>query len=174
MSSCATGRWMIFIGEVETAAKVALEKVLAAVPAAGIGPEYLDGRKGGYFCLNLFGAESLLVKPILVGEVTNGHDPNYIDFCQEKASRLEKEHFANGHLSSFQSRDPINNKWPGAILGQDSQKRKYAFSFSGLPWKCDEAITLLTAMQVGHLTKHEAIVIAEISENDIFFEAIKF
>lgn len=167
--SCARGRWMIFVGNVQTAVKNALDKVLTAIPPADLG-----GRKGGYFCLKALGAEAFLIKPMLVGEVTNGKDQKYIEFCQEKANRLEEEHAVNGHVSSFQSQDPEHDKWPGAILGPDGQKRQYAFSFSGLPWMCDEAITLLTAIEVGHLTKEEAIDIAELSDNHAFFEAAGF
>lgn len=156
----------MFIDIVKDVAKATLVKVLAVVPSAD-----LTGRKGGYACVKRLGDDGLLAKPILVGEVTNGKDDKYIDFCQEKANRLLVEHVANGHFSSFQSQDPDHQKWPGAILGHDNEGGKYAFSFSGLPWMCDEAIMLMTAIEVGYLKQDEAIAIAAISDNKVFFDA---
>jgi len=161
--SCATGRWIMFIGDVQRVVKEAVNEVLSAEK-----PEVLKGRKGGYFCLRILGADDFLIKPMLVGEVTNGRDTRYIQLCQEKALRLEAEYPARGHVSSWQSRDPEQERWGGAILGPDEQNRQYAFSFSGLPELCDEVAMLLTAVKVGHLTQDEAIEIARISGNDLF------
>lgn len=163
MPSCADARWMMFIGSAENAVRDAVIMVISAA-----NPEALGDRRGGYFCLKILGADGFLIRPMLAGEVTNGKDEKYVAFCQEKALRLEAEHAAHGHVSSWQSRDPEHDKWGGAVLGPDDQKRQYAFSFSGLPELCDEAVMLLTAVQVGHLTKAEAIEIARISNNTFF------
>lgn len=162
--NCASARWMMFIGSVETAVQEAFAKVMEVAAAEGLLKEH---HTGGYFCLKAVGANGFLVNPTLVGR-SNGQDARYVEFCQEKANRLEAAYLANPHTakSSWQSRNPDEEKWGGAILGPDSQNRQYVFSFSGLPELCDEAVTLLTAVEVGHLTPDEAIDIGEISGSD--------
>lgn len=163
--SCANGRWMMFIGSVETAIKKAVAKVIETARILGLLKEH---HTGGYFCLKMIGEDGFLIKPMLVGEVPKSRRDECIKLCQEKANRLEAEYLADrkNTKSSWQTRNPENDKWGGATLGPDSQERQYAFSFSGLPELCDEVATLLTAVEVGHLTPDEAIEIAEISGSD--------
>lgn len=166
MSGCATARWVQFIGKVQTAAGNALYYVLrSALPG-----ELEEDDTGGYFCLKVIDADGFLVRPYLIGQVPDtikAH--NYRAYCQEKALRLEYHRIEDGKsVSSFESRNESEGKWPGAIVGTDDQGRDYAFSFSGLPWKFDEAVTLMTAILVGHLTKEQAVAIAQISGNEVF------
>lgn len=170
--SRATRNLIMFIKKVEMAAKKSHARVMKTATRL-LSPEDLGDRKGGYFCLKIFGYDFFLIRPMLVNEVTNGKDRKYIDFSQEKAGRLESQRKINGHVSSFQSQDPEQDRWPGAILGYDGSDHEYAFSFSGLPWKCDEAISLLTAVEVECLTIEEAIRTAGISGNDIFMAVIE-
>ena len=51
-------------------------------------------------------------------------------------------------------------------MGPDGQERQYAFSFSGLPELCDEALSLLVAVMVGHLTSEAALEIGRVSGSD--------
>ncbi|MDO8444059.1 MAG: hypothetical protein Q7S80_00965 [bacterium] len=151
---------MMFISDVRRAAAEAVAKVIEVACAQGL----LEADDtGGYFCLKMLGAEGFLVKPMLVGHVINGKDDRYIELCQEKATRLEARHESNGDVTSWQSRDPESDRWGGAILGPDGHDRQYAFSFSGLPDLCDEAVTLLTAVKVGHLSGEEALEIGDVS-----------
>jgi len=167
-----TDEHAVFIVSVETAAEEAVRKVVK------VAKQYkeinLGDRTGGYFCLKMIYAHGFLIPPKLIDTVTNGKDDKYRELCQEKANRLEANFLVNPEetVSSWQSRDPKNKKYGGAVIGTDYADCNYAFSFSGLPEICDEAATLLTAIKVGYLTEEKAIEIARISRNWLFMKII--
>ncbi|MDO8650236.1 MAG: hypothetical protein Q7K33_02895 [Candidatus Berkelbacteria bacterium] len=128
-------------------------------------PEEEQERTGGYFTIyhpvtsdhtsyEMFGR--------LVGLVPKEKEDRYRAFSAEKALRLSLH---DDHVSSFQSCDGANNKWPGAVR---KEKESDIFSFSGLPWKADEAFVLAYCVKTGELTCYEAYDIAKISENDVY------
>ena len=163
MSSCAAARWNMFIGNVQRAVREAFAEVIVESESQGL----LDqDDTGGCFCLLMLGATDFLIAPMQVGEVPDGKAAKYTILCQEKARRLVDQFKQNGHVTSWQSRDPEKGLWGGAILGPDGQERQYAFSFSGLPEACDEAVSLLVAVKVDHLTGEAALEIGTASGSD--------
>ncbi|RJQ42882.1 MAG: hypothetical protein C4534_09370 [Gaiellales bacterium] len=130
-------------------------------------------RQGGYFSVfDVEGAKigSPLVS-ILVGDLPEAKTREKLEFSHEKAIRLAG-HLNEGHLSSFQSKDEENGKWPGAVLikgyfGDLDGAR--IFSFSGLPPAWDEAAMLLVGTSAHLIAPSGAKEIADISRNDVFF-----
>ena len=91
------------------------------------------GRSGGYFCLiNRETGRILMVA--LVGSVPLEKAKRYLTFAIEKAVRLFSY---SEHKTSWESRDPIQNKWGGAVAG-----KHYILSFSGFPEKGDTVLML--------------------------------
>lgn len=100
-----------------------------------------DNKRGGYLCLADEKGTPLLICGI--GEPDNEKVDKYFNYCQEKACRLG----ANPeHELSFQSRDPDNGKWGGAVRGHN-----YIASFSGLPERADELLSAMVLIQRDHL-----------------------
>src|SRR5689334_21356103 len=86
-----------------------------------------QNRMGGYFCLSK--SDGTILAVFRVGEPDSAKTAKYIEFCQEKAARLAAYHQADeNQVSSFQSRDPSENKYAGAVMVGN-----YILSFSGLP-----------------------------------------
>ncbi len=123
---------------------------------------------GGYFSLQAKSSRELLIDAAEMATVTSPEAEDFMGFSREKAKRLLEQHAKAGHVSSFQSRDDKRHKYPGAVMARDRKARGYVYSFSGLPWKYDEAICLTTAIKMGHLSLKEAAAIAKISDNEIF------
>lgn len=120
-------------------------------------------RQGGYFCLIVKEKGNPTALPTLIlgiGTVPTEKGSKYFVFAQEKAHRLS-EH--PEHQTSWQSRNPEENKWGGAI-----NAGPYYLSFSGLPEPADEAAMLLAAVGLGFMTRDEALTIAEYSNNVLF------
>ncbi len=84
----------------------------------------------------------------------------YYGFSIEKARRLLD---CSPDLSSYQSRDPENEKWGGAIRSEP-----IIISISGFPELWDEAIGLAMAVQASSLDLSKAREIAAISGNPHF------
>lgn len=121
-------------------------------------------RCGGYLTVLLRGEPQIqLCASIGVFE----DDPHqYLVYSQEKAERLRV--FWHEHLSSWQSRDPDNGRWGGAICADEM-----IFSFSGLPEKVDEAVVTAAAYWLGEITEYShALQIADISRNPFTEELI--
>ena len=98
----------------------------------------------------------------LVGTVPKEKEDKYRAFSAEKALRLSLH---DDHVSSFQSRNEANDQWPGAVR---RDKEEDIFSFSGLPWKADEALVLLFCVKTKEMSCQEAYDIAKISNNDVY------
>lgn len=91
------------------------------------------GRSGAYLCI-ADASSGLPLFIALVGEVPDDKGEKYLVFCQEKARRLAAY---REHQTSYESRDPGQNKWGGAVRGGE-----FIFSMSGLPELGDEAVML--------------------------------
>lgn len=87
-------------------------------------------------------------------------DPErYLAFSQEKAERLHSHWHQN--ISSFESRDPDQGRWGGAIRADD-----LIISFSGLPELVDEAVVTAAAYWLSEITEYAQVLrIADISQN---------
>lgn len=121
-------------------------------------------RKGGYF--SAFESDESVLNGYCVSGVCVGTSPaaknlRYQTLSAEKAFRLAAR---PDDLSSWQSRDPNDDKWGGAVRGDTS-----IFSFSGLPELADEAISLYVAIEFEELTPEKAMEIAKISSNEYYF-----
>ncbi|MDQ5970564.1 MAG: hypothetical protein QG603_341 [Patescibacteria group bacterium] len=94
-------------------------------------------------------------------------DPEqYLTLSQEKAERLQG--LWHKHLSSWQSRDPDNGRWGGAIIAD-----QLIFSFSGLPELVDEAVVTAAAYWLGEITEYSQVLkIADISRNPFTEELV--
>lgn len=142
------------------------EAVLATMRKNGLIDE---SRTGGYMTVL-----SLTDRPpttaLLVAEIGELTDPEkikkYHDFSREKADRL-RLNIAMGHSSSWQSRNPDENHWGGAIRAGGA-----ILSFSGLPELADEALTLEVARRLGMLSHELCLQIAQTSNNEIFHRPV--
>ena len=122
-------------------------------------------RTGGYMTV-LSPKTRAVDVPLLraeIGEITlTDRLAKYYLFSGEKGERVVLNN-PLGHVSSWQSRDPEQDKWGGAIRAGD-----FVLSFSGLPELADEALMLAVALDLNLLTLEEANRIADISNNHIF------
>jgi len=120
-------------------------------------------KKGGY--LSVFSIPNAMLGFIsCVGSIVPPEKwQDYARNSQEKGIRLLTTHQELGHLTSYESRDPDNNKWGGAVYAD-----KYIFSFSGLPELADEAIMLTLAVELDFLSLQNASDIAKRNNNPIF------
>lgn len=130
----------------------------------------LKGRTGGYLIVITSDGK----KPLLVAEIGVCDPGKIIAFklCQEKAIRL-LDCLDEGHVSSWQSRNPDHMKYGGGIFaGRNSsgvpEGRNIIGAFSGLPEKGDEAFMLVLWMVFRFIMLDEAEQIALISDNHLF------
>ena len=142
------------IEEIERAVDESLLEVLAVGD-----PTELEGRSGGKFTAKQIGTDHFAILSHQAGMITNDKGEKYTAFAIEKAVRAERNFLLHGHRSSFQSQVQKLDRWPGAIICS-FRRKYYAFGFSGLPWKYNEAIVLLAAIKLGYLRLEEAIKIA--------------
>jgi hypothetical protein len=151
---------MMYLQSIRSAVQQAVQEVIAA---AGI-----TDRFGGYWCALENGAEAIL--PELVGKVRAAEKARkYSDLCMEKAVRLWQMFREHSHVLSWQSRDPDNGLWGGAVMFTDDRGRKWILSFSGLPEAADEAAMLLAGARAIESMKR-AQEIAAISSNATFLD----
>jgi len=128
-------------------------------------------RTGGFIAvLEFFGPKMLMVNELGVCE--RKLQARCFGYCQEKVRRLF-DNAAKGHVSSWQSRDPDNKKYGGAITvhmyGKGCREAKDIIgAVSGLVEHGDEAVTLVIWMIFHWLILSEAQAIADISENPLF------
>ncbi len=96
-----------------------------------------EDRPGAYFCL----ADGHTGMPILIaklGEPDPAKAEKYLAFCQEKVKRLAQN---PAHLTSYESRNPGEDQWGGAIRANDDS----LLSLSGQPELGDEGIVMTIA-----------------------------
>ncbi len=84
----------------------------------------------------------------------------YWSLSIEKARRLLGHLLDNGHISSAQSADPENEKYPGAICGTD-----IVISISGFTPDGDESISLIIGRRIGQVTESRVADVIAISHN---------
>jgi len=119
------------------------------------------GSVGGYFCFldEADAGEAVPPAPSLVARIGG--------VTGEKASELfvkalEKLHRLAGRpndRTSYQSRNPGEHRWGGAVRAISSDHR-YIFSFSGYPEEVDEAMMFALAVRLETMTLEEANALA--------------
>jgi len=123
-------------------------------------------KKGGYLTI-INGTNGDVILIYKIGQVPLEKRDEYFNLSLEKAKRLCKNIFLNS--SSWESRNPDNNKWGGAIkCGEHYGDKKFIISFSGLTEHADEALIINTAIKVKWLYRDQGKRLAKIS-NNIFF-----
>jgi hypothetical protein len=126
---------------------------------------------GGYFCLmKEESGQILYVQKIC--DIPDVIDPDfdrkafkYCYFAIEKAVRLFQSIDVR---SSWMNRNPDKDQWGGAIRVH-VEGSGLILSFSGLPELADEAIVLSAAVRRGLMSYKDAAEIAELSNNEFFF-----
>lgn len=161
---CSDGQRALFINKLKQAAIKAVPKVLE------VGKP--DKRyTGAFVCVVEIGKDGFLLEPMLVGEIDTEKGKKSFLLCQEKAHRLEAH--LDSDVVSWQSRNPQNSEWGGAILAQDDHGRKYAIGISGLPEIMDEVAAFIIAVEAELLHPQEAIENGEISGSaDLLVECL--
>ncbi len=110
-------------------------------------PEELTNRsdrKGGY--LTVLNTQINRIEAIrLFGELPKEKAVKCIKISQEKANRLYQKIFVENlnHLTSWESRDPDNTQYGGAVYNPYCIYNNYILSFSGLPEIGDEICMLV-------------------------------
>lgn len=103
---------------------------------------------GGFLCI-MDRKKGKIIKTVLIGAVPAGKAARYESLAKEKAKRLFS-HLNEGHLTSYESRDPEADKWGGAILTEN-----LILSFSGFPEDGDSFICLSTAHTLRDIKKED-------------------
>ncbi len=98
----------------------------------------------------------------VIGEVPADKRSKYWFFSGEKPGRLILNR-DKGHRSSWQSRNPDEDEWGGAALGET-----LAIGVSGLPELDDESVSLALLVAVSDLPEAQAQEIAAISNNQSY------
>ena len=116
-------------------------------------------RCGGYLTVLVRGEPQISLCSV-VGYFGEGDDnpEQYLIYSQEKAERLRK--WWHQHRSSWQSRDPDQGRYGGAISADQR-----IISFSGLPELVDEAVVTAAAYWLGWLSYESVLTIMEASMN---------
>jgi hypothetical protein len=113
--------------------------------------------KGAYLVLRQR-ASGLVLLANLIGDFSYSERAiKCYGFAHEKGERLGNR---PEDLSSWQSRNPDEEKWGGAVVAGN-----FLLSLSGLPELGDEAVMLVTAFLVGWSDETEIRQIATISSN---------
>jgi len=153
--SCRRGPRPLVVREVIAA----VERIVAEV----IKRAKLKDRTGGYFCLLNHATGEFLIRPRVIGMVTDrAKRRKYQYLCMEKAIRLSVMEDERGvDVTSWQSRDEEKQRYGGAVLTETD----YIFSFSGLPELCDEAAMIIAAVKSGQMSYGRARKCARFSNN---------
>lgn len=127
-------------------------------------------RQGGFFRLTPVhdNPHSHPLMVAMIGQVLSDKAEKYIEFTKEKTLRLRAH---PKHSSSWQSRNPDEGKWGGAILA--TNYARCILAFSGLPELGDEAAMLLAALEVRLITRQYAHDVATASNNHIFKRLVR-
>ena len=105
-----------------------------------------------------------------IGGVLEEKAEKYCAFAMEKVARLARH---PDHRTSYESRDPEENKWGGAVRIGD-----YIFSMSGLPELADEAVMLTTAslyhyVITGNLDATRTVMNFELGHENRYWDPLK-
>lgn len=107
----------------------------------------VQDKEGGYFAMYDIGRANLALLASIGYNLQSKVEARQ-QVSQEKCTRI----LANGHSTSYVSRDPTAGRWGGAVRGTE-----YIFSFSGLPELWDEAAMFVLAIRLGQLVKSDVL-----------------
>jgi hypothetical protein len=141
------------IGEVETA----VQQMSTILAQEG----YKKNRNSGYFTLR-DGVTGRIIFMVQIGICPDDMADKFCEFSQEKGNRLKWDENVR-HVTSWQSRDPDNKKYGGAIKAGPA--KNLILSFSGLPELADEAVMVAAAYRLGWLNHHEVADLYHINDN---------
>jgi len=113
-------------------------------------------RRGGFICIRGLEVDSYIFG-MPIGEINPEKREKYELFAEEKMRRLMKN---PSHFSSWQTRNPEEGKWGGAI-----RLPQCLLSFSGLPELLDEAFMVGLAYRSDLIGRTEAHIICTASNN---------
>lgn len=120
--------------------------------------------RGGFLTVRSMNS-GLVLFIVPIGEFPGEKIEKYLNLSQEKAKRLLKNHYHLNHVSSWQSRNPDNREYGGAVCVLRRRGVQHILSFSGLPEFGDEAVSLFVAVREFSLSVPKALEIATISGN---------
>ncbi|MFZ2887191.1 MAG: hypothetical protein WA021_05225 [Minisyncoccia bacterium] len=137
---------------------------------AHIGDKFGSGKQ--YGCLAVRGPATLRHPGMLVVPfgLIPGESGCYT-YAPEKINRLAER---PNHWSSFESRDPDNKRWGGAIRLPDANESIGFLSWSSLPELVDEAFMLGIALKAKLMEFARAEFIAARSTNTLFDPVLDF
>ncbi len=117
-------------------------------------------RKSGYFTLRDISSGRVIIT-IMLGDIPKEKQEKYLQLSLEKGDRLYKNYKTSFKIfSSWQTRQPDNDKWGGAI-----RVNRYILSFSGLSELLDEALVLEVALTMNWENSHRLYEISQVSNN---------
>lgn len=168
--SCANTANAAFARMIVDAARRQVKRVVEAFGLAD------EERTGVYFCAKgmMSAVRDWLVNPLEVGKIINGKAEKYKEYCQEKTCRTREHFFSDGHRLSWQSRNPDEEQWGGAVICRDGADGFIILACSGLPELLDEVAMLCTAVDLGLLIPGEAEQLARISGSWAEMERVGF
>lgn len=111
----------------------------------------------GYFALR----SAADGRALLLVEIGDNPAEKFAGRCFNALEKGERIFDNPGTKSSWQTRDGVK-KWGGAVRTPD-----FILSFSGLPEHADEALVVITAINMGWLDSSSAIHLLKISSNHI-------
>ena len=149
--------------ETTSTGDLAILTALALRTAPAVAERFGDGRTGGF--LYLCEPDGRMVCHLRLGIPDPNKWDKYVAFSAEKAQRLGEN---PNHLLSWQSRNPEENKWGGAILLPDKRR----LSFSGFPEKTDEAYCASLAKCMEWMTTHAVHMAMPISGNWVHYAEV--
>lgn len=124
---------------------------------------------GGYLCA-IDSEKGGLLMLARAGEVHEHDTPQRMKeiqgFAREKADRLLENMLRGGmdsshHLTSWESRDPDNKRYGGAVR----TLAPFILAFSGLTESADEAVVAYAAYREGSMSLEMALAISNITNN---------
>ncbi len=131
-----------------------------------VGKDSLENHEGGYFSVRCIDCEDTVISQ-KVGKFSLDKKEKYSCLSPEKSLRLKK-YIRQGHLTSYESRNPEGNvlvgqdnrieqwgHWGGAVLAN----KYYIFSFSGLPELLDEAFVCFLGLKSGLMSRTQFVQI---------------
>lgn len=112
-----------------------------------ISPLFKSGKNYGFFSIRAKNKE-LILPAVEIGNVPSENEKEIYSFFSEEKSERLLSHWEEGHITSYESRDPQNDKWGGAVLSLAN----LGFSFSGCREDEDEAFSTEMALRVDQMT----------------------
>lgn len=134
-----------------------------AILAEAIRLRFIPGRPtGGCLLITNANVGKVPATTHVIGKISSpASDGDLIMACLEKANRLTRMASSHGHVLSWQSRDPRERQYAGAVRLGD-----FIIVFSGLSEFYDEGLVLMALVEAGYMEPEDAAGLAAISGNE--------